>query len=539
MLRPFDEHGGYDARASRIPSALRSFRKQQSTTLRTGDYRAEPSSASLTSVPPESFFSDRGVAAARSGRSSQIGAVGVISRGRAARWSRFLKSRLRSPLGVAAIGAALFMVLSSLLILSVAARVGHPPPDRLRFGAPPSTQTSGPADQISASADVVATLDGAWVPAGDGAGVIHAAALDTAPAQAFPADRAAASVGRPRSAGGPPGGRRGNPGAALAALALPLVGASLLVGVVLFLLMRRTGPIGQPEWSTADPSETTVAPVSLVRNAASAQVALMQAERRVQLAEQMRTRLLRHLSHELRTPLNAMMGFAQMLQSDGSTGNDAARRSDYADHLLASGEALLTTLDDLSLLELIESGGWVADRSRRCAGAMLRDSVVRLQPALARRHLTMEAKSSGLEQSAARVDWAALQSLTERLALLAMQEQQEGAQLSVRLDQVAGGDAIQLRLKAPDWASASVSLQRITGRDPWGNSNPALADAGGTATALICALLEVLRGRLTVEMAADGIHLVVRVPLDPDMPVNIDMPADTDMMHAGRARASA
>src|SRR5208282_5966153 len=62
------------------------------------------------------------------------------------------------------------------------------------------------------------------------------------------------------------------------------------------------------------------------------------------------------MNHELRTPLNAILGFAQVIR-DQRFGTDALPRySEYAGHIISSGEHLLALINDLLDLAKIEAG---------------------------------------------------------------------------------------------------------------------------------------------------------------------------------------
>jgi len=72
-------------------------------------------------------------------------------------------------------------------------------------------------------------------------------------------------------------------------------------------------------------------------------------------ANQAKTQFLSRVSHELRTPLNAVLGFAQLLQTDGReplTSRQAARLQ----HVLDSGQHLLELINELLDLTSIEDG---------------------------------------------------------------------------------------------------------------------------------------------------------------------------------------
>ena len=67
-----------------------------------------------------------------------------------------------------------------------------------------------------------------------------------------------------------------------------------------------------------------------------------------------KSQFLARMSHELRTPLNAVLGFAQLLQLDG-TGLSSEQRG-RIEHILSAGEHLLSLINDVLDLSSLESG---------------------------------------------------------------------------------------------------------------------------------------------------------------------------------------
>src|SRR5258706_5745005 len=62
------------------------------------------------------------------------------------------------------------------------------------------------------------------------------------------------------------------------------------------------------------------------------------------------------MNHELRTPLNAILGFAQVIREQRFGAGALGRYSEYADHIITSGEHLLSLINDLLDLAKIEAG---------------------------------------------------------------------------------------------------------------------------------------------------------------------------------------
>lgn len=83
---------------------------------------------------------------------------------------------------------------------------------------------------------------------------------------------------------------------------------------------------------------------------------LTQARRLVDGAANAKADMLARISHEIRTPLNAIIGFAEVMISErfGALGNE--RYGEYMKDIRASGERVITIIDDLLELSRIETG---------------------------------------------------------------------------------------------------------------------------------------------------------------------------------------
>ena len=99
--------------------------------------------------------------------------------------------------------------------------------------------------------------------------------------------------------------------------------------------------------------------------------------RELETASRHKTEFLANMSHELRTPLNAIIGFSEVLR-DRLFGDVNAKQEEYLDDILASGNHLLSLINDVLDLSKIEAGQVRArDRRRsRCASALERGVVM-------------------------------------------------------------------------------------------------------------------------------------------------------------------
>ncbi len=94
-------------------------------------------------------------------------------------------------------------------------------------------------------------------------------------------------------------------------------------------------------------------------------------------ANRNKTLFLSRVSHELRTPLNGILGFAQLIRTDPSTGT---KQSQWADVVERSGLHMLELVDELLDLSSAELGRIGATRVRLDLPKIIRESLSQLTP---------------------------------------------------------------------------------------------------------------------------------------------------------------
>ena len=80
---------------------------------------------------------------------------------------------------------------------------------------------------------------------------------------------------------------------------------------------------------------------------------LSQALRAAQIASESKTTFLSNMSHDIRTPMNAVLGFTSLLAKDS---DDPAKVREYTKKITASGQHLLSLINDILDVSKIESG---------------------------------------------------------------------------------------------------------------------------------------------------------------------------------------
>ncbi|HTV32945.1 MAG TPA: HAMP domain-containing sensor histidine kinase [Methylocella sp.] len=80
------------------------------------------------------------------------------------------------------------------------------------------------------------------------------------------------------------------------------------------------------------------------------------ARRRAEAANLAKSRFLATMSHELRTPLNAILGFSEVMKNELFGSHAVASYKDYSNDIHASGEHLLTLINEILDLSRIEAG---------------------------------------------------------------------------------------------------------------------------------------------------------------------------------------
>ncbi len=178
--------------------------------------------------------------------------------------------------------------------------------------------------------------------------------------------------------------------------------------------LRKDGTLGWFDISGAqlgDSGEDTIWAFVDISAQKTIEANLVEAQERAQQANLAKTRFLATMSHEIRTPMNGILGMAQMLQLPGI---DESERKSYAQIINASGQTLLTLLNDILDLSKVEAGKLQLECAVVDPAQLVRDATVLFADEAQRKGLAIAGAWSGPRQRY----WADAMRLSQMIANL-------------------------------------------------------------------------------------------------------------------------
>lgn len=149
-----------------------------------------------------------------------------------------------------------------------------------------------------------------------------------------------------------------------------------------------------------------------------------------EIASQVKTEFLANMSHDLRTPLNAIIGFSDVMQSGmfGSLGCD--RHMTYCHDIKASGEHLLSIVDDILDMSRIETGKVRITPQRIAIAPLVANEIAGTKPSFEDKNISIEVDIP--DDIAALADVSALAQIIGNILQNAAKFTPEGGNVSVR-----------------------------------------------------------------------------------------------------------
>jgi two-component system, cell cycle sensor histidine kinase PleC len=157
-------------------------------------------------------------------------------------------------------------------------------------------------------------------------------------------------------------------------------------------------------------------------------------------ASRLKSRFFANLSHELRTPLNAIIGFAEIM-SGGIMGPIDQRYREYADDIHASGQHLLSLINDLLDMAKLEAGEMRAECQETDLAVAVESALRMVREAARRAHLTLlveiDAAAAPVE-----IDPRHLRQIVLNLLSNALKFTRAGGSVAMRLRSDAGAGPV-------------------------------------------------------------------------------------------------
>lgn len=209
--------------------------------------------------------------------------------------------------------------------------------------------------------------------------------------------------------------------------------------------------------------------------------------------------LLARLSHEVRAPVNAIIGFADVMIEErfGALGNE--RYADYMKDIRASGERVISIIDDMLDLSRIESGKLDLDFEKQDLNALVEQCVGVMQPQANRERIIIRSSlTHGLPNIQA--DARALRQIALTLIGCAIHLANAGGQVIVS---TALTDLGEVALRIRDTGHGMNDNEIAAAMAPFRTPSPAdeVAAGNGTNLSLAKALVEANRGRFHLKSA--------------------------------------
>ena len=240
------------------------------------------------------------------------------------------------------------------------------------------------------------------------------------------------------------------------------------------------------------------------------EAALLQAKIEAEMANQAKSEFLASMSHELRTPLNSIIGFSEIIATNGMGPVGNARYVEYAGHIHESGQFLLELVNDILDLSKIAAGKATLREQALDMEALVESSLVMVQQAAANGGITLE---TDLTPATLNADQLKLRQILTNLLANAIRFTPPGGTVSVSVTADAGGGLV-LAIADTGVGIAQRDMGRVL--EPFGQANNALDGAirgTGLGLPLAKAFAELHDADLTLDSEIGvGTTVTIRFP---------------------------
>lgn len=219
---------------------------------------------------------------------------------------------------------------------------------------------------------------------------------------------------------------------------------------------------------------------------------MLRAKQQAEAANAAKTEFLSRMSHELRTPLHAIIGFAQVMEMDGLTGEQEV----HVGHIMRAGTHLLEVVNEVLDISRIENGSAEVPIQRVPLAGVVEEAIDLVRAEAARRKITILVEPS-VRQSAMAADRRRLKQVLINLCSNAVKYNREGGSVTLFCEPAADSTrALHVRDTGPGLSAEKLS-RIFTPFDRLGAEQHGVA---GTGLGLAASqhLMQSMQGTLTV-----------------------------------------
>jgi signal transduction histidine kinase len=223
---------------------------------------------------------------------------------------------------------------------------------------------------------------------------------------------------------------------------------------------------------------------------------LQQARRLTERAANAKSDMLAKISHELRAPLNAIIGFAEVMIGErfGELGNE--RYGEYLKDIRASGQRVITIIDDLLDLSRIETGKLDLAFTNQNLNELVENCVAVMQPQANRERIIIRTSLAHTLPPVV-ADARALRQIAMNLIGNSIHLAKAGGQVIVS---TALSDFGEVVLRVRDTGQAMNDNQVAAALEPFRTRGPDEAsDAAAVSLSLTKALVEANRAQFNIK----------------------------------------
>ena len=157
---------------------------------------------------------------------------------------------------------------------------------------------------------------------------------------------------------------------------------------------------------------------------------LAEALRAAQIASESKTTFLSNMSHDIRTPMNAVLGFTTLLARDAE---NPAKVREYTKKITASGQHLLSLINDILDVSKIESGKVVLNLEKFALNDVISSVEAIIQPMARARGQDFHVEVTGIRHEYLVGDATRIDQILINLLSNAVKYTQEGGRIRLRI----------------------------------------------------------------------------------------------------------